>query len=271
MRGSSAASLEAIVRGTRAGWVGAPTPLDEVADELFSVADVIDSSNQMVRLLSDPGRSDAVKESAVRTLLADRVRPETLEIVLAVVTSTWSEQDDLLSALENVGIEALLEQADREGALESVEEELFQVSRLIDGSPELTAGLDAAREDPRRRTEILGRLLDGRVHRVTAALARRAVQRRSDLKPARRVLEFADFASQRRRRLLAIVTASRPLTPDQHARLGRILAAKYGQDVQMNVEVSPDVVGGLRIRVGDDLYDATVLSRLAAARQRLAS
>ena len=39
----------------------------------------------------------------------------------------------------------------------------------------------------------------------------------------------------------------------------------------MNVQVDPQVVGGLRIQVGDDLYDATVLARLARAKQQLVS
>ena len=37
----------------------------------------------------------------------------------------------------------------------------------------------------------------------------------------------------------------------------------------MNLQVDPDVVGGLRIQVGDDLYDATVLARLSRARSQL--
>ena len=105
----------------------------------------------------------------------------------------------------------------------------------------------------------------------TELLAAQAVGRRSDVKPARRVLRFAQLASEERRRLLAIVTSARPLSEDQSARLGAILARAYGREVQMNLETSPDVVGGMRIQVGDDLVDATVLARLADARSRLAS
>jgi F-type H+-transporting ATPase subunit delta len=39
--------------------------------------------------------------------------------------------------------------------------------------------------------------------------------------------------------------------------------------VQLNLDVDPEVVGGLRIQVGDDLYDATVLARLSRARSSL--
>jgi F-type H+-transporting ATPase subunit delta len=60
-----------------------------------------------------------------------------------------------------------------------------------------------------------------------------------------------------------------PLSETQQARLGAVLASIYGREVQMNLQQDPEVVGGLRIQVGDDLYDATVLARLSRARSSL--
>src|SRR5690606_36420061 len=94
---------------------------------------------------------------------------------------------------------------------------------------------------------------------------------RTELKPARRVEEFARFAADRRRRAFAAVSSAVPLNETQQARLGAVLASIYGREVQMNLQVDPDVVGGLRIQVGDDLYDATVLARLTRARSQLVS
>lgn len=271
MRGTSAASLSEVVQNAEQSFRDDGAPLEQTAEELFSAARVIDSSNQLVRLLSDGGRVPEAKRTAVQDLFAARVSPVALSILLDVVSHRWSEQKDLLDALERVGVMALLLRAEREGALERVEEELFQFSRLISTSPQLSTAMDDARERPQERAEVVQRLLTGKADQVTVLLACQAVRRRSESKPARRVLELAEFASQRRRRLLAIVTSARPLTSSQLERLGEILDRIYGRQVQMNVETSPDVVGGLRIQVGDDLYDATVLSRLAHARERLAS
>ena len=143
------------------------------------------------------------------------------------------------------------------------------VSRLIDDSGELTAALDGEREDPARRATLLGSLLDGRTHRLTAARAARAVGRRTETKPARRVEEFARFASDRRRRAFAAVSSAVPLSEAQQSRLGAVLASIYGREIQLNLTVDPTVVGGLQIQVGDDLYDATVLARLSRARSQL--
>jgi len=72
-------------------------------------------------------------------------------------------------------------------------------------------------------------------------------------------------------RLIASVTSGTVLSDEQMARLGEILQRAYGREVQLNVTVDPQVIGGLRIQVGPDVVDATVLSRLHDARRRLAS
>jgi len=269
MRGTSSTSFAEVVQQAQSVFATDGLSLDSTADELFAIADAIDSSNQLVRLLSDSGRDAEVKESAVRALLTGKVSDPALGLTLEVVRRRWSEQEDILDALEQLGITALLEQSEREGALGQVEEELFQVSRLIDDSAELSSSFDDARAEPSTRGGVIRRLLEGRTHRLTTALADRAVSRRTGSKASRRVREIAEFASERRRRLLAVVESSRPLDEPQQSRLGAVLARIYGREVQMNVEVTPDVVGGLRIHVGDDLYDATVLARLARARDHL--
>jgi len=271
MRGTSSTSFAEVVQQAQSVFATDGLSLDSTADELFAIADAIDSSNQLVRLLSDSGRDAEMKESAVRALLTGKVSDAALGLTLEVVRRRWSEQEDILDALERLGVTALLEQSERESVLGQVEEELFQVSRLIDDSAELSSSFDDTREDPAARGRVIRTLLEGRAHRLTAALAVRAVSRRTEQKPSRRVREIAEFASDRRRRLLAVVETSRPLDEAQQSRLAAVLAGIYGREVQMNLEVSQDVVGGLRIHVGDDLYDATVLARLAQAREHLVS
>ncbi|MGP9693282.1 F0F1 ATP synthase subunit delta [Brachybacterium sp. AOP25-B2-12] len=271
MRGTSAASLHEVVRDAETSFRGSAVPLEQTADELFSVARAIDDSNQLIRLLSDGGRPADVKRAAAQELFGSRVSAPVLAIVLDVVAHRWSQQVDIIDALERLGFVALLTRAENEGHLERVEEELFQLSRLIETTPALSTVLDDARERPLERAAIINRLLVGKVDPVTLRLARQAVTRSEDVRPARRVLDLAEFASERRRRLLAVVSTARPLSPAQTERLSAVLTRIYGRAVQINSEITPDVVGGLRIQVGDDLFDATVLARLAKARERVAS
>ena len=51
------------------------------------------------------------------------------------------------------------------------------------------------------------------------------------------------------------------------AALGRI----YGRQVQLQVDVDPSVLGGVQVRIGDEVLDGTVARRLAEVRRRLAA
>src|SRR5690625_7924287 len=82
MRGTSSTSFAEVLRQAEAAFAAETGSLETVAEELFSVADAIDSSNQLVRLLSDAGRPAEVKQSAVRSLLGGRVATPALEATL---------------------------------------------------------------------------------------------------------------------------------------------------------------------------------------------
>jgi F-type H+-transporting ATPase subunit delta len=44
----------------------------------------------------------------------------------------------------------------------------------------------------------------------------------------------------------------------------------YGRQVSLKVEVKPEIIGGMSVQIGSDLYDGTVQRRLAEARAALA-
>jgi F-type H+-transporting ATPase subunit delta len=65
-----------------------------------------------------------------------------------------------------------------------------------------------------------------------------------------------------------VVTAV-PLTEQQEDRLAARLTEMYGRQVTVRTAIDPAVRGGLVIRIGDEVIDGTVASRLAAARAAL--
>ena len=64
-----------------------------------------------------------------------------------------------------------------------------------------------------------------------------------------------------------------PLNPvrlDLTVRLATALGRKYGRDIQLNVIVDPNVVGGVRVDIGDEVIDGTIAARLDEAQRRIA-
>jgi len=71
-------------------------------------------------------------------------------------------------------------------------------------------------------------------------------------------------------RLVATVRVAHELGDADSQRLQGALARQYDRPVHLNVVVDPDVVGGVKVEIGDDVIDGTVASRLDDARRRLA-
>jgi F-type H+-transporting ATPase subunit delta len=65
------------------------------------------------------------------------------------------------------------------------------------------------------------------------------------------------------------VTVARPLDDEQKARLQAVLSEKLSRQLTLQVLVDPTVLGGARVRVGDEVIEGTVAGRLTAARQQL--
>jgi F-type H+-transporting ATPase subunit delta len=65
------------------------------------------------------------------------------------------------------------------------------------------------------------------------------------------------------------VTAAAPLSAAQEQRLAAVLGRVYGRAIGLQITIDPAVLGGLVIRVGDEIIDGSVLRRLDEAGRRL--
>jgi len=66
------------------------------------------------------------------------------------------------------------------------------------------------------------------------------------------------------------VTSANALSDEQTAQLGAKLNDIYGRPIALHVEVNPRLVGGLVVRVGEEVIDGSTAGQLASVRRRLA-
>jgi F-type H+-transporting ATPase subunit delta len=65
----------------------------------------------------------------------------------------------------------------------------------------------------------------------------------------------------------ARVESAVPLSSEEQTAVQGSLAWKYGQGLDISFAQNPDLIGGLRIKVGSDVYDGSVRARLNALRE----
>lgn len=80
---------------------------------------------------------------------------------------------------------------------------------------------------------------------------------------------FVALANQRRGRVRAEVQSAAPLAPDTAERLRRALEKSTGKTIELDVQVDPSLLGGLRARVGSMVFDGTIRAELERLRNTL--
>ncbi|MGH3585730.1 MAG: F0F1 ATP synthase subunit delta [Pseudonocardia sp.] len=270
MRGTSGASLAAAQERFEPVLQSAGSDAQTLGEQLFAVVAALDSSGPLRRSMADPSRGPQDRADLAARVLADGFDERVVDLVTGLARSRWASDADLVDSLERLGLDAVLASAQARGALETVEDELFRLTRALVGQREARQVLSDAASDPARRAQLVDTLLEGKVDAVTQELARRATTNLRGRRFVATLIWYGEVAAERRRRLVATVTSGAVLSESQQERLATLLERAYGRPVQLNVTVDPAVIGGLRIQVGADVVDSTVLSRLADARRRLA-
>lgn len=268
MHGSSRGSAKAVqaafdaVLAQGSSWA----PL---ADELFAVTAVVDGSASLRRALADPSREAAEKQGLARAVFGAKVGQTTTALVGEVAGQRWSAERDLGDTLEALAVMSLLATAERAGHIDRVEDELFRFERIVAGDPGLRDALSSRNTDAAGKAALVRGLLEGRAAPETVALAEQAVRAPRGRRLDRVMAAYLALASTRRDELTALVTAATPLTEQQSARLRSALESHYGKSVSLQVVQDPTVMGGIRVQVGDEVVDGTVLRRLDQARRHV--
>jgi F-type H+-transporting ATPase subunit delta len=274
--------LEAFAEGADAG------RLIDVADEILAVADLLRREPRLRRALSDPGRQGEQRVEMLKSLLSGKVGDDAIDLVGALVAERFSSPVDLLNAVERLGVDALMASAERAESPEArqggasagsgaaganrlgdVEDELFRFGQVVDGDNKLAAALGDPTAAVGRRTELVKDLLSSKVGPVTLRLAQLALSGFGGRGFTASLQRLVELAAARRDRSVAYVTTAVPLTDEEEERLAARLSEMYGRQVSPKIDVDPRIIGGVRVKVGSDLYDGSVARRLAEVRTAL--
>jgi F-type H+-transporting ATPase subunit delta len=267
MRGASTRAAGAVVNQVEET-IGSGADATRLGDELFTLLGILDAEPTLRRVLTDPTVEADRKADLAQDLLSD-FDESTVTVVSDAVRHRWSRAADLADALEQGGITAFLAAAEAEGDLDELDDGLFRFARIIEGDPELRDALNDRTAPVQARQQLVETLIADQVGAPALKLAREAVtgRHRSVLNA---LADMQRLAAARRERLVAVARVARPLSDELRERLQAALTERFGHQLQLNVIVDPDVLGGVRVTVGEEVIDGTVSTKLAEAHRRLA-
>lgn len=234
-----------------------------IGNELFTITKVLDDSIQLERALTDPSRPVADKVAVLKELLGDNAHPMTMEIMTDLVSRRWSRARDIANAVEDFGVDAMMYYADATDATLQVSIELSELHSALLNLPVVRAKLYDYQATSEARVKLFREVFSGKtLNKVTMRLAEHAT---CNLR-RRRYLETIQWLinkfSRHMGESMVTVTTATPLKKEQIKRLVEVYSAKVGRQVHINSVVDPTVLGGMRIQVGDEVTDNTVVAQL---------
>ncbi|WP_018685662.1 F0F1 ATP synthase subunit delta [Actinokineospora enzanensis] len=248
----------------------APASAATIGEELFAVVGLLDREIGLRRTLADASTDPAARERLVTDLLTGKIAAGTLTVLTTAAGARWSSPRELLDGLESLAVTALLVGAERAGRLDTVEDELFRLGRIIADQTELEQVL-ADRNAPTEGKLVLVReLIGGKVDPTSAALVENLVAHPRGRQVVAGLEALAAEAAKRRERSVAHVISAGPLSAEQQDRLAGALQRIYSRPIALHLEIDPGLGGGLVVKVGDEVIDGSTTGRLDALRRRFA-
>jgi F-type H+-transporting ATPase subunit delta len=254
-----------------------PTASLQLAKELFGILGMVDSSAGLRRALTDPSRNGDEKSALVKQLVGGKVSADAAEIAGGLAGSRWATARDIGDALETLAATVVISVAENKSAvsasgisgLEELENDLFSFNQAVASNHEVQRALSEPQASAAAKAALAEKLVPG-VSEEAKVLITQAVTQPRGIKPTRLVERFAELAAKRQQRWIATVSVTRPLTPTQLARLQAGMNAMYGRELKVNLNVDPALIGGIRVQVGDEVLDASVITRLGELQRQLA-
>ena len=266
-RGASAEAYAGLRRLLDEQLAGGTDAARQAGDDLFGIAALLRGEAGLRRVATDVSLRAEAKQGLVRQILAGRVGAPAAAVVDAAVAQRWTSTRDLPDALERLGEVAVVRSAGSESG--RLADELFAFGQAVNGSPELRDALSDPSRSIADKQVVVDGLLAGKALPATVTLARQALT--GTYRTVGVALStYQQVAGEIHGEKVATVRVARPLSDLDRQRLTAALTRQYDRDIHLNVVVDPEVIGGIRVEIGDDIIDGTVASRLDDARRKLA-
>lgn len=264
LRGASAEALAGL--RSRVDAAGS-ADLATLGEDLFGAAAVFRAEPGLRRVATDQSLDPSAKTGLIRSIFDGKVSATGLDLIGEAASRRWTTTRDLADTLETLGVVATAKSSGSDSV--RLADELFAFSQLVNDNGDLRGALSDPTRSVGDKAALLSGLLEGKSLAATQRLAVLALNG-SHRTVVVALAEYQKIAAAVKDESVAKVRVARDLTDADRERLQTALTRQYGRPVHLNVSVEPDLVGGMRVEIGDDVIDGSVSSRVDDARRRLA-
>jgi F-type H+-transporting ATPase subunit delta len=154
-------------------------------------------------------------------------------------------------------------------AFETWTRQLSDVQKAVQKDPSLRAALDDPKQATPTKLTLLAQAMPGGLQEEVRKFLGTLLEAGQLDQLDAIVAEFERLVRRRPERRLARVTSAVPLTEAEQEALRAKLIDRYGPDLEFQFNVDASLIGGIYLRVGDQVIDGSVAGKLAALRDQL--
>jgi F-type H+-transporting ATPase subunit delta len=174
-----------------------------------------------------------------------------------------------MEEIAQVYARSLFDVARERGTLDVVRQQLGQFSEALAASQELSVFFFSPYFSTQEKKDGLGRVLDGADPTFLNFLGLLVEKHR--MPAIHRIRREYDTLWQKENKLLPVqVTSAIALDDSTLQGIGDSIGQRTGQKVELTSEVDPDILGGIVLRVGNSILDASIQNRLEQLRKQVA-
>ena len=175
-----------------------------------------------------------------------------------------------MEEIARVYADALFQAAEQKGKLDEVHEQLDQFADELAQNHDLQVFLFSPYFSSAEKRDGIARAVSGAEPEFVSFLELLAEKHRMPaLFRIRR--RFDELWAEAKKRLEVILTSAVELDPNVVEQVGREVERQTHRQIDLESEVDPEILGGLVLRVGNKVLDASVRSKLERLRKEVAS
>lgn len=230
--------------------------------ELLSMSAALGSASALLKSLADAALSGAQKADLIDRVFAKAGQPAK-DVLKAASQESWSNDKEFVAGVEELGLRAAAD------TTPGLAEELLAVDKVISSDHELELTLGSKLGAADAKAGLAAKLFAGKVSEAALDILTHTVANPAGRRIGKALQSFAKTVADQGGKTLATVTVAAPLDAEHASALEKTLEEKQGRPVQITTVVDPAVIGGMSIRIGDEVIDATVKSRIDNLRLQL--
>ena len=173
------------------------------------------------------------------------------------------------STVARVYVETLLRLADRDDAVDAVSEGIETLGRALESSRDFRTFLEAPQIDADAKREVIATAFDGRVHPLVLRFADLVISRKREALFPRIAAAWRELIDERANRQTATVDSAVPIDDVTLEAMRRALEEATGKNITIDQRVDEDLLGGVVVKTGDLVMDASLRSKLSNLGRRL--